>query len=118
MPPQPQPIAPRTEPFTTAEAAVELGFSAETIRKYRADLGGYRLGGKGPWRFPAEQIAFFKAHPKFITQPKAALQELFRTVSTVNLLSTQRERRMEQALAKFEKRLADLESTAVLTKAA
>lgn len=106
------------EPLTTAAAAAVLGFSVETIRKYRAELGGYRLGGNGPWRFPAEQIAFYRAHPKFITQPKAAVRELFLTVEKINFLCSERERRMAHALAAFEKRLAGLEASTGLAKAA
>lgn len=98
------------EPLTTAAAAAALGYTAETVLKHRQELGGYRMGRSGPWRFPAERIAFYREHPKFLTQPKAAVQELFRLVQSVNLLSTERERRCEARLAEFAKRLAAVEA--------
>lgn len=97
------------EPLTTAAAAAALGYTAETVLKHRQELGGYRMGRSGPWRFPAERIAFYQQHPKFLAQPKAALQELFRLVQQVNALSTERERRSDAALKAFEKRLSAVE---------
>lgn len=104
-------------PFTTEEAARELGFTAETVRKYRVELGGYRLGRGGPWRFPAASVAFFKAHPRFITQPRATVRELWQTMERINLLSNERERRMATALASVEKRLLLLEAAGLVRAA-
>lgn len=103
------PAGPTESSFTTEQAARALGYTAETILKHRAQLGAYRLGRSGPWRFPASSIAFFQQHPKFLAQPKAALQELFRLVQEVNALSQERERRSAAALKAFEKRLSAVE---------
>lgn len=102
-------FGPTESSLTTEQVARELGYTAETILKHRAALGGYRLGRSGPWRFPRASVEFFRQHPKFLAQPKAAVQELFRLVQQVNALSTERERRADAALKAFEKRLAAVE---------
>jgi hypothetical protein len=98
--------------MTVEDAARELGFAPETIRKYGAELGAYRLGRRGPWRIPAERVAFFRANPRVLTHPRTTLQELYRLVERVNLLSGERERRMAAALERMERRVAALEAAA------
>jgi len=109
LPTNEHPAATR-EMLTVAQAAAALGFAPETIRKYAEDLGACRLGKRGPLRIPRGKVEFFLANPKLLHQPRAALQELHESVRRVNLLSGERERRMELKLAQFEKRLALLES--------
>lgn len=104
--------AEETTMFTTDQAANEWNVCRDTV--YAMIKSGMvrasRSSRRGHYRISAEQVQFFKSYPAFINQPKAAIQQLCRTVELVNTLSAERERRMKHTLKEFEKRLALLEA--------
>jgi excisionase family DNA binding protein len=89
--------------LTVSEAARELGFAPATIRKVKTQIGFYSVGRN--IRFPRANVEAFKAIRATGTFTKA----LHCQVHELNLISQERENRMEFALKTLEGRVAKLE---------
>jgi len=100
-----------SKPLTTRQAAAELGFAPATVIKLAPELGGYRSGDRGAWRFPAERVRAFKGREVELRKPNATVQALAKEVADLTALCKERENRFRYEFEKFERRLACLEQS-------
>jgi hypothetical protein len=95
--------------LTTAQAAVALGYSEETVAKMAPELGGYRRGSRGPWRFPVARIEAYKGKADELRKPNATLQALAKEVEDLKSIGIERDNRHAYELDQLRRRLASLE---------
>jgi excisionase family DNA binding protein len=98
-----------SSPFTTREAARELGFSESSILKVAAELGGYRQGARGHYRFPRSAVLAFKGREAELRQPTATLARLRAEFDLEVKLTRGRLIEVECRVEALQERLAKLE---------
>jgi len=62
--------------LTVAEVASRLRLSQATVRRRAAEFGGFKVRGRGSWRFPAAEVELLASSPPSTPSLEARLAVL------------------------------------------